>query len=148
MKNALSIFMVMMIIQLFYASSVTIIAYSLPAELQDYAQPSTSVASNIDIANVSSDLESSLQSQLNIPLIDLGALVFYSGNIIVDLLLNFLTALPQLITLVIDTIFSIMNVDGNYTLFVQTFLTGMVAIYYFLSLIVMVTNIRGRGSII
>lgn len=148
MKNALSIFMIMLIIQLFYASGVTIIAYSLPAELQDYAQPSTSVASNIDIEQVSGDLEDSLQSQLNIPLIDLGALVFYSGNIIVDLLLNFLTALPQLITLVIDTIFQIMNVDGQYTIFVQTFLTGIVAIYYFLSLIVLVTNIRGRGSIV
>lgn len=148
MKNALSIFMIILIIQLFYATSVTIVAHSLPDDVKNYVDPSFNVASNIDVDTVSQDLEESLQSQLNIPLIELGALVFYSGNLIIDLLLNFLTALPQLITLVLSTIMQIVNLDTQITIYVQAFLTGIVSIYYFISLIVLITNIRGRGSII
>lgn len=148
MKNALSIFMVILIIQLFYATSITVFAYSLPQDVQVYAEPSTEIASDIDIESISTDLEENLQSQLNIPLIDLGALVFYSGNLLLDLLLNFLTALPQLITLVISTIFGIMNLDSQIPQFVQLFLTGIVTIFYFISLLQLITNIRGRGSII
>jgi hypothetical protein len=148
MKNAISIFMVILIIQLFYATSITIFAYSLPFDVQSYAEPSTTIASDVNIESISQDLEENLQSQLNIPLIDLGALVFYSGNLLLDLLLNFLTALPQLLSLILTTIFGIMNIDSQIPVFVQLFLTGIVTIFYFISLIQLITNIRGRGTII
>lgn len=148
MSKAISIFMVVLVIQLFYSTAVTTVAYSLPEDVRNYVNPSTTIASNIDIEEVSNDLESSLDSQLNVPLIELGALVFYSGNILLDLMLNFLSALPQLLTLVLTTVFDLVNIDSQINLYLQLFLTGIVTIYYFFSLLVLITNIRGRGSII
>lgn len=148
MNNAVSVFMVILVIQLFYATSITIVAYSLPSVSSTYLDQSNSIASGINIEDVSTDLQSSLNSQLNIPVIELGALVFYSGNLLLDLLLNFLTALPQLVALVMSIIFNIVGMDAQIQLYVQLFLTGIVTIYYFMSLIVLLTNIRGRGSIV
>jgi len=148
MKNAISIFMVILLVQLFYATGVTVIAYSLPSVTNEYVDGAETIASGIDIEDVAADLTNSFDNQLNIPVIELGALVFYSGNILVDLLLNFLTALPQLITQVLSILFMITGVDSQVQNYIQLFLTGMVTIYYFMSLLVLLTNIRGRGTIV
>lgn len=148
MKNAVSIFMVILLIQLFYATGVTVLAYSLPSVSSNYLDSANTIASGVDIEDVATDLEGSFNNQLNIPVIELGALVFYSGNILVDLLLNFLTALPQLITQILSVIFTITGVDSQVQNYIQLFLTGMVTIYYFMSLLVLLTNIRGRGTIV
>jgi hypothetical protein len=148
MRNALNIFMVILIIQLFYAVSINIIAYSLPSVTNEYIDQANSISGQVDIQDVTNRMENSFGNQLNIPVIELGALVFYSGNFLVDLLLNFLTALPQLISLVLYIIFNIVGADAQIIYFIQLFLTGIVTIYYFMSLITLLTNIRGRGSII
>jgi len=148
MRNALNIFMVILIIQLFYAVSINIIAYSLPSVTNEYINQANSISGQVDIQDVTNRMENSFGNQLNIPVIELGALVFYSGNFLVDLLLNFLTALPQLISLVLYIIFNIVGADAQIIYFIQLFLTGIVTIYYFMSLITLLTNIRGRGSII
>lgn len=148
MRNAIAIFMVILLIQLFYASAITIFSYSLPIVSNSYLESSTTIASDINIEDVSSDVENSFSSQLNIPVIELGALVFYSGNILVDLLLNFLTALPQLISQVLNLILNMVNVDSNIQNYIQIFLTGIVTIFYFMNLIILLTNIRGKGSIV
>lgn len=148
MKNAIGIFMVILLVQLFYASAITIFAYSLPIVDSTYLESSTTIASGINVEDVSADVEDSFSSQLNIPVIELGALVFYSGNILIDLLLNFLTALPQLITQILNLILNIINVDSVIQNYIQIFLTGIVTIFYFMNLIILLTNIRGRGSIV
>jgi hypothetical protein len=148
MRNALNIFMVILIIQLFYAISINIATYSLPSVTNNYIDQANSISGQVNIEYVPSKMEGSFGNQLNIPVIELGALVFYSGNFLVDLLLNFLTALPQLISLVLYLIFSIIGADAQIIYYIQLFLTGIVTIYYFMSLMTLLTNIRGRGSII
>ena len=66
-------------------------------------------------------IESNLGSQLRLPLIDAAALVFYSGNLVVDLLMNFMTAIPQMFTLLVEGIFTLMPIDANLQKYVKLF---------------------------
>lgn len=102
--STLDFFKVTIMVMLFYGVSITLIAYALPADAKPYANSLVEGVSdnNLDYESVSADVQDSLANQKDIPLIDVGALVFYSGNLFVDLLLNFMTAIPQLITIVIN----------------------------------------------
>ena len=85
----MDVFKGIIIIQLFYAVAISLIAHAMPAGALDYVTGFSDAGTQIDVEGVASDVQSSLESQTDIPVIELGALVFYSGNILIDLLINF-----------------------------------------------------------
>jgi len=146
--SAFKYFTFIIMIQLFYSFGATLLTHALqpfnvnPLYLQEYQNIST------DITNITGRIESTTQSQLNIPLIDLGALVFYSGNIIVDLMLNFFFALPSMLTILVTTFTNIFSLDAYLASQLKLFVFSIVSILYFLNLLAFILNIRSRGSIV
>ena len=142
-------FIGIIVLQIFYSVGITLLSHGLVgldpsfgAFLTDYENYATS------LENMTAQIENSLNQQMNIPLIDLGSLVFYSGNIIVDLMLNFFFAVPSLITLLTNTIVNIFPLDAFIASYVKLGLFSLISITYFLSLLAFVTNIRSRGGIV
>lgn len=137
------------LVQLFFSFAITVIVYALPADLKVYVDPFSDVSGSIDMQGVANDLESNLQGQQNIPLIDVGALVFYSGNKLLDLILNFIFAVPEMIGLLIYGIVSLLGngVDSFIMATVQLFTFVTVSALYIVSAIQMLTEFRGRGAI-
>lgn len=133
----------LILIQMFFAVSITIFSYALPTDAKMYINEYSSMASSSNLEATVLKLKDSLNSQLNIPIIEVGALVFYSGNIIVDLLLNFIFAIPEMITLLINGICTIISIDSYYIVQLQIFIGAVISAGYILGIITFVTQLRG-----
>lgn len=138
-------FETLIIMQLFYAFAVTVIVYSMPADTVNYISV---FQTNVDLEGTSVKIQENLQKQMDIPVVDLGALVFYSGNIFVDLLLNFMTAIPQMFSLLLTGLFTFLNIDAYIATQLKLFTTTLLTITYVLMLLKFIMQIRSRGTIV
>ena len=141
-------FITIIMIQLFYSFGVVLLANTLaPFDTSEYLLPQyTNLTS--DIQTISSRVEGTVQTQMNIPLLDLGALVFYSGNILIDLMLNFFFAIPSMFSILVNTFTSIFVIDSFIATQLKLFMYGIITILYFFSILNLILSIRARGSII
>lgn len=144
----MALFKWIVIVQLFFAFSITVITYAMPDDSLNYVTAFSDVASEISLETVSNDVQDSVTDSLNIPVIELGALVFYSGNIILDLLLNFFFAIPEMIGLVINGFMLLFNIDSYLFAVVELFLATLTIVLYFIGLIEMLMNIRSQRGLI
>lgn len=142
MSNIMDYFKVVIIIMLFYSFGITILSYALPSDSLTYVTGFSDLGESFDLETVGGDVQSSLESQTDIPVIELGALVFYSSNIILDLLLNFAFAIPQMFGLLINGISLLFNVDSQLFVVVQLFTSVTMIVLYFVGLIQLMTGIR------
>lgn len=143
--GAFKYFETLIIMQLFYAFAVTIIVYSLPPDTVNYINV---FQTDVNLQNTSVKIQENIQKQMDIPVVDLGALVFYSGNIFVDLLLNFMTAIPQMFSLLLTGLFTFLNVDAYIATQLKLFVTTLLTIIYVLMVLRFIMEIRARGTIV
>lgn len=143
----LSLLRTILIVSLFYSVSVTLLTYALSGVGSQYVTPYAEIAGNIDMENVRDEIQGGISSELNIPIVEMGALVFYSGNIIVDLMLNFFFAIPQMIGLLVHGFTVLFNMDTYVYAIIELFAGVMVTVLYFIGLIELVLGIR-RGRVI
>jgi hypothetical protein len=134
--------------QLFYALAVTLLLYSLPADMQPQIISFSDLSQQITMNNMTSDIQNTLTRETQFSVVDLGALALFSGNILLDLFTNFVFALPQMITLLITGITRLIGIDAYITVQVQIFATAVVMIMYFIGLLTLLTNIRSRGTVV
>jgi hypothetical protein len=138
----------MLIVQAFFSLSITIIAYAMPADAQHYVLDYSSVSDKVDLNSTATKVESALQQQTKIPVVEIGALVFFSGNIIVDLFLNFVFAIPEMVGLFLHTLFSLINLDTFMWSVVEIFSGVIIVVFYFIGLIQMIASIRSGSKFI
>jgi hypothetical protein len=133
-------------IMLFWSFAMTILTYTMPSSMLNYIQPFESdLPSATDTATT---VQGSIDSQINIPIIELGALIFYSGNIVIDLILNFITAIPEMMSILLNGILLLINVPTNIATTVKLFAFSMFTIFYILGVIALLLNVRsGKGLI-
>jgi len=130
-----------LVVMLFYSVAVTIISQSLPTESLDYVRPFQTKTTS-SLSDTVAEVESSVDRQLNIPIIEIGALVFYSGNIVIDLFLNFIFAIPEMLTILTHGIVLIVNMPNYLIDTVQTFAFSVFSIFYILSVISLLLGVR------
>lgn len=139
---------VVLIVQLFYAFSITMVTYALPAaELENsrvalFEGPADVYSEEY----ISSQVEGNVGKQFNLPVIELATLVFYSGNIVIDLLLNFITAVPQMFTLLISGFLLFFNLDAVVATQVKLFFETMITMLYIIGIITLLLSIRSGGT--
>lgn len=147
-KDMMATVMVIITVMAFYSMAINIITYSLPDDSKQYLNLAIDDGrGTIDINDVSNDVQQSLTKQTNIPIIDVGALVFYSSNILLDLLLNFAFAIPQMLGFVINALTLLFAFDPYIVQIVELFASSIVMILYIMGLINLIMGIRsGSGS--
>lgn len=141
-------FKVMLVVMLFYSFCITLITYAMPVESISYVDSFSSLANEANLENVSVQIQDSITQQTRIPIIELGALVFYSGNIVIDLLLNFAFAIPEMIGLLVNGIMLLLNVDSYIFAVVQLFASVVMIVLYFVSIMQLLIGIRTQGGVI
>ena len=129
-------------VMIFYAFAMTTFTYSIPTEALPYVTGFSDLNQKIDLQEIGDEVQGSLQSQTNIPVIELGALVFYSGNILIDLLLNFVFAIPEMITALINGVLLIFNIDPFLITQLQIVSGVLFSVLYFVGIINLLTGIR------
>lgn len=141
-------FKVAILVQLLYAVAITMIAHSLPVDARVHINPFQEGSEDIDIQNTADKVSSSLEKQTDIPVIELGALVFYSGNILIDLILNFMTAIPQMFVILFDAFLRLIPIDTVISVNIKLFVTSGLTIFYVIGVINLLMNIRsGQAGI-
>lgn len=146
-ERTYSYFEYIIIIQLVFAFAITTVVYALPDDTIHYVS-NFETEHNLDLEDVSNEIQGGVDQQFNLPLIDLGALVFYSGNIIIDLMLRFFFAIPEMVSIIIGTFFTFVGVDPFLAGQLQLLMWAVVAAFYMLGIIRFITNIRSRGAIV
>lgn len=145
--GALDAFKVVIIVQLFFAFCITLVSHSLPADMRPYVDSFEGVSDQINLNNTAQKVQTSLEKQTRIPLIDIGALVFYSGNIIIDLLLNFVFAFPEMVGLLVYGLTVLFNINQYLVIMVQLFVSVIVVALYFLGLIQTILQLRSGSKV-
>lgn len=139
---------IILMTMLFYSFGITMLAHFIPADNLAYVDVFSSSGAQLDFEEVGEQLDDSIQDQINVPLIDLAALVFYSGNILIDFFLNFIFAFPQMVQILLSVMFNFMDVD----IFIQTTVKQAVGIIVFVPFVLLllsfILNMRsGRGVV-
>lgn len=147
MMGAMDWFKVIIVVQLFYAFAITLTAYAIPADAKPYVTGFSDVAESISLDDVASQVQESVEAQTNIPVVELGALVFFSGNIVIDLLLNFFFAIPQMLGMLVNGIMLLFSVDSYVFAVVQLFATTVVTVLYFVALLQLLVSVRSGQRI-
>lgn len=136
----------MLFMMIFYSVCVTLIAHMLPQFTDQYTGNFMSQGVNTDINDITSSVDLGVQGQTQLPLVDLGALLFYSGNLFIDLAVNFVTALPQMVVLSINIVMSIVTPDAVFSQQLKLGLQALLFVAYMFSLLGLLLNLRsGRG---
>ena len=148
MSNTIGYIKIIIIIMAFYSFAITTLSYSLPDASLTYVTSFSELSDQFTLEDTSSKISESLESQTSLPIIELGALVFYSGNYFIDLLLNFATALPQMVGLLLTAIFGLINLPYEMAHSIQIFFTLIIGSLYTVLLIEFLLNLRGgRASL-
>ncbi len=136
-------------IQLFYGFGMTLLAYALPTATIDMINAYSGPSADLDMVGISDTIESNLRSQLDIPIVDIGAVVFFSGNILMDLIINFFTAIPSMITLAFTSFFMLFPVDAFIATQIKIVVWVFATIVYFIAFLSFIMSIRsGTGGIV
>ncbi len=138
----MELFKIVILIQLFYSFAITVLVSAMPPESLNYVTGFSDITDEINLETVSSDVQSSLTSQTEIPVIDVGSLIFFSGNILLDLLLNFAFAIPQMLGLLISGLLLLINVDSTIYITVELFTGVLVVVMYFIAIIQLIAGLR------
>ena len=72
---------------------------------------------------------------------------FYSGNILIDLLMNFFFAIPEMIGLLVVGMQTLFNIDGYFYAMIEGFAGVVMTSLYIIGLLQLLNTIRGRGVI-
>lgn len=148
--SIMAIFSLLLVVSLFYSVSINLYVYGLEqiGELT-YINVFESYNADYDVSNVASQLEENVARQTGLPIVDVGALVFYSGNIILDLLLNFLYAIPSMITAFLNGISMLFGgrIDAVILAQLQLFQSAILTSLYILGTIKLILSIRSGRAI-
>jgi hypothetical protein len=148
MGDQMGFFKAMILIQIFYSLGMTGLIYAMPDDTLNYVDIFNKPAETLNVQNLSNKVQSSTNSIIKTPLIELGALVFYSGNIIVDLMLNFFFAVPEMVGLLFSGLGVLFHFDPYLLLLVEGFTGAIITIMYFLGILEMIMNIRSTSKVI
>lgn len=145
-------FKTMILVNLFFAVSITIFAHGLEAMSSSSLAHITTyqaLGDRLGLEDVGEEVESGLERELNVPLLDIGALVFYSGNILIDLLLNFAFAIPQMLLLLTHSFGTLFNIDttGFFLGQIQLFAGVIFGIFYIFGFVQLLLGIRSGRTI-
>lgn len=139
--NSMNMLKAVILIQLFFSAGVTILTYTTPAGALNHVSIFTGDGT-LDLESVGEEVQQSLQKQTDIPVVELGALIFYSGNILLDFLLNFAFAIPEMIGMLINGVGMLIHLDSYIMVTVEIFAAVVVVVMYFIALISFIMGLR------
>jgi hypothetical protein len=142
MASGLQLFATFILVQFFYAAIVTFIIPTVPGVVENQIMTITSNGSIMSVAALSTQLQSGVTGQTGIPLLDFGALIFYTSNIILSLMLNFFTAIPQMLTILLTFGLMLIPIDPTLTGNIKVYFMAIVSIIYFIAIFTFIMGAR------
>jgi hypothetical protein len=130
-----------------FSLMITLLIYALPAEDRVYViDLRDDSGAYTDIRDVGGEFQSNIQQQKSFGVVEIGALALYSGNILIDLILNFFGAIPSMATIIMKGILIFMNLSDPIENALMTFTYAIVGIIYLISIITLLVNVRSGAA--
>lgn len=129
-----------------YSLMITLLTYSLPATDLNYVLELRGEPAYREIGSMSSEFQNNISQQKSFGVVEVGALALYSGNILIDLILNFFTAIPSMATIIINGLLIFMNISEPAKTALLGFTGAIIGIIYMISIILLLLDIRSGGG--
>jgi hypothetical protein len=100
----------------------------------------------INFATLGNTMEGTVKSQSTIPFLNVGSLIFYSTSLILNLVVNFITAIPQMISWLLLGLFEFIPVHQTIQTSVRMIFIAMITILYYLLLVLYIMGVRTQAS--
>ena len=127
--------------------------YSLLMTMIVYALPSTTIANSYlefsdTFEGTASDVQDLVEKERQIPVVNIGVLVFYSGNLIVDFIVNFVTAIPSMLSFLVTIFTTIFSVDAVIASYIGIFYMTVATVGFWLAVVNAIIGTRsGRAMV-
>jgi len=144
--GSLGFFGHVILFQLFWSVAITGYSLVIPAEELQFVTLFTEDSTATTLQTTAPIVERSVQNQVSLPLIDAATLIFYSGNLIMSLILNFLTAIPQMAILGLNALFLFVPINPQLQTIFKLFILVGGTILYIISFISAITTLRSGGA--
>lgn len=144
----LDLLKVIFAINTLFSFAITGLAYSLPEQTLVYLEPYSNGQAIGTGTEISTELENNLDSQTNIPVIDMGALIFYSSNIVIDLIMNFIFAIPEMIGFLVTGVLFLFGIDTFLANQFQILLTALMIALYIIGVMSTLLKLRSGQGIV
>jgi hypothetical protein len=141
----ISLFKIMILAQLFFAVGVTMLSFVITAnnpDAVDFIQDFNDFAEAYDVSDIKDEVTGQVENQQGIPVLDVGALVYYSGNLLISLLGNFIFAIPNMIMILVRGFQMIFNFPGEILAYLHLFTIVTISVMYVLGIIQLLTGLR------
>jgi len=150
-SNTYDYFKYVIIIQLVFGIGATMISHSLPEQtMVDLSSQITpeEVDSMEDLStNFTEKIEAIRNPPINLPFVDTAFILFYSGNLVIDSLINSIFAIPSMFTVLISGFTIFIPIYAPYKAILQLFVYSVIAILYLIGIIAVLLNLRSQGGV-
>jgi hypothetical protein len=131
---------------MFYSFAVSVFVPMIPNAQQYQVVTYTDARGVVNFSTLGTTMESAVSSQSTVPFLELGALIFFSSNILINLVLNFITAIPQMLTWLIAGLFEFLPFNQTIQISVKTIFIAMGTILYYLLFILYILGVRTQTN--
>lgn len=142
MPNIVDFFKVMIMVQLFFSFGITAYTYALPNDTLTRVSSFSDLSSRVNMTGMRQELTDNLNEQTSLSISDTVGLVFHSGNLLLDLIFNFVFAIPEMVGVIIFGIAQIINIPGDFIIMIQIFIAVVIMALYAVSLLQLIIGIR------
>lgn len=129
-------------VQIFYGLGVSLMLPLLPNAADAQVVMFTNGFGQQQLGTMKDAVQTGMQSQVNIPFLDFGSLVFYSSVTAFNFFMNAFTAIPQILTVLCNGIFMFIPVPPSLQIGISIFLIGFLTVVYYLALFIFIISAR------
>lgn len=145
--GSVNFFVFVIMVQLFWSFGATTFAYTLPDNQLQYVTIYTGHSTASTLQDVSIDVEENIESQVELPVIDAVTLIMFTGNLLVDLILNFLTAVPAMFILLIEGITLFIPIEATLLGTFKMLLWVTATVLYVIAIATTIANMRSSQGV-
>ena len=142
MADMLNYLVVMLTVMALFSVAVSLYTHAMPPEMLNRITSFSDLSSTMNLEDMSNSVQGNLERQTKMPVVEMGAIVFYSGNMLLDLFLNFTFAIPEMVGLLIYSLTRIFSIDTVIIALVELLLGVVMIVWYFVSLLQLIIGIR------
>ena len=141
MASGLGTFYSLLLVQIFFGVAITLLVMTLPISGNQVTWFNNS-SGVMNFATTATSIQSSMTNATKIPLLDFGSLVFYSSNIIFNLMINIVFAIPEMLSIFMSIIFFFVPIDYTLQLVIKGTFIMICTILYYIILLSFITGTR------
>lgn len=145
---SMTFFKIMIFVQLFFSFAIVVYTHNLPTDALNHFDSFSTLAGEVTVEQTAQQISSAVNRQTDIPILDVGALVFYSGNILLDFFVNFIFAIPTMLALMVNAVGQLVGIPDYFAVYFQMFATVLFGIMYIFTLLQFIQRVRSGSTVV